>query len=336
MSSMRFSQAIESALMQAMANDERIVILGEDVHLLRRNLLVRFGPRRVLATPISEGAFLGAAVSAAMAGLSPLVEIMFVDFLSVAMDALLNQAAKVRTFSGGAWGVPLVVRAACGGGYGDGGQHEQSLWGWLAHIPGLTVVVPSTPADAGGLMLAALSHPDPVVYLEHKLLSDDWLDLVGAGGRGMVDFDVPAAGASGAVNLPWKSVPIGQAVERQPGEDLTVVSVGVGVHRALQAAVELEKRGISAGVIDLRTVAPLDRETVCEAVANTGRMLVVDEDYTTFGLSGELAAVVLEAGIHCRYARVGCDETIPYARQLEDQVLPNVSRIVTAAHALCK
>jgi len=326
-----FADAIEDALAQAMADDDRIIILGEDVHTIRRNLLVRFGKKRVMPTPISEGAFVGAAVAAAMAGLRPVVEVMLIDFVSVAMDALLNHAAKIAAFSGGRWRVPLVVRAACGGGYGDGGQHEQSLWGWLGHIPGLAVVVPSTPADAGGLMLAALEHPDPVIYLEHKLLADYWLDSMGAGGRKTVRYDVPAAGARGPVERVWRPVPIGRALQRRTGDDLVIVSVGVGVHRALEAAAVLAGRGISAGVIDLRTVAPLDAETVCETVGRTGRMLVVDEDYRDFGLSGELAAIVLEAGISGKYGRVCTEGTIPYARDLEDQALPNVSRIVAAA-----
>ncbi|MCJ7657809.1 MAG: hypothetical protein MUO67_01520 [Anaerolineales bacterium] len=334
MKTMSFADAIEEAVGQAMAADKSIIILGEDVQLIRRNLLVRFGKQRVRNTPISEGAFVGAAVAAAMAGLKPIVELMIVDFATAAMDALVNHAAKIKAFSGGKWRVPLVVRAACGGGYGDGGQHEQSLWGWFGHIPGLKVVVPSIPADAGGLMLAALEYPDPVIYLEHKLLADYWLDFMGAGGRKTVHYDVPAAGARGPVERPWKAVPLGKAIERRSGDDLTMVSVGVGVHRALQAAEELEEQRISAGVIDLRTVAPLDQPAICEAAARTGRMLVVDEDYTAFGLSGELAALVLEAGITCKYARVCTDETIPYARQLEDQVLPNVPRIVSAAIAL--
>ncbi len=329
-----FAGAIEEALAQAMAEDARIVVLGEDVHALRRNLLARFGQARVRSTPISEGAFVGAAVAAAMAGLRPVVEVMLVDFVSVAMDALLNHAAKIAAFSGGTWHVPLVVRAACGGGYGDGGQHEQSLWGWLAHIPGLTVVVPSTPADAAGLMLSALRHSDTVIYLEHKLLADYWLDSMGSGGRKTVHYDVPAAGARGPAERVWKAVPIGEAIERRAGDDLTIVSVGVGVHRALEAASLLEQRGVAAGVLDLRTVAPLDVDGVCQAVAKTGRLLVVDEDYRSFGLSGELAAVVLEAGVSVQYARVCTDGTIPYARALEDQALPNVARIVAAAMGL--
>jgi pyruvate dehydrogenase E1 component beta subunit len=327
MKAMYFTEAIDDALAQAMAQDSRIILFGEDVPLLRRNLLVRFGPNRVMGTPISESAFLGAGVAAAMAGLRPVVELYMVDFLSVAMDPLLNHAAKLESFSGGKWTAPLVVRAPCGGGYGDGGQHEQSLWGWLAHIPGLTVVVPSTPADAGGLMLAALDHDGPVIFLEHKLLSEAWLEFLGSGGRHTVQYDVPAEGAHGPVPQRWEPVPIGKAVLRRAGDDVTLVSVGVGVHRALEAADTLTKDGISAGVLDLRTISPLDRVTLCEIVAQTGRLLVVDEDYEGFGVSGELAAVVLEAGVPVKYARVCTQTTIPYARYLEDQTLPNVERI---------
>jgi pyruvate/2-oxoglutarate/acetoin dehydrogenase E1 component len=334
MRNMGFAEAIEDALAQAMAEDPRIVILGEDVHAIRLNLFVRFGEGRVRSTPISESAFLGAAVTAAMAGLRPVVEIMLVDFIGVAMDALLNQAAKIEAFSGGKWHVPLVVRAACGGGYGDGGQHEQSLWGWLAHIPGLAVVVPSNPADAGGLMLTALEHGSPVVYLEHKLLADYWLEALGSGGRKTVQYDVPRQGASGLVPDQWEALPIGKAAVRREGDDLTMISVGVSVHRSLEAAEALAKEGVAAGVIDLRTVCPLDTDLVCEAVARSGRLLIVDEDYQGFGLSGELAAVVLEAGVPFRYARVCTTGTIPYARHLEDEALPNVERIINAGMAL--
>lgn len=331
MKTMFFTEAIDDALAQAMRDDPRIILIGEDVPMLRRNLLVRFGPKRVRGTPISESAFLGAGITAAMAGLRPVVELYMVDFLAVAMDTLLNHAAKLEVFSGGKWTAPIVVRAPCGGGYGDGGQHEQSLWGWLAHIPGLTVLVPSTAADAGGLMLAALQHEGPVIFLEHKLLSEMWLEFLGSGGRDTVKYDVPAEGAKGAVPRHWEPLPIGKAVLRRAGDDITIVSVGVGVHRALEAAQALETEGISASVLDLRTVSPLDKTAVCEAVAQTGRLLVVDEDYEGFGLSGELSAIVLEAGIHCKYGRICTQTTIPYARTMEKQILPNVERIRTAA-----
>ena len=334
MRTMFFTQAVDDALAQAMAEDDRILLFGEDTPLLRRNLLVRFGPRRVRATPISESAFLGAGVAAAMAGLRPVVELYMVDFLGVCMDALLNHAAKVEAFSGGQWTAPVVVRAPCGGGYGDGGQHEQSLWGWLAHIPGLTVLVPSTPADAGGLMLSALQHDGPVVFLEHKLLSESWLEFLGSGGRSTVQYDVPAEGARGPVPRTWQPLPIGEAVLRREGDDITIVAVGVQVHRALEAAQLLEPEGISAAVLDLRTVSPLDRQAVCDAVARTHRLLVVDEDYEGFGLSGELSAVVLERGVSCRYSRVCTRNSIPYARHLEDQTLPNTDRICASARSL--
>jgi pyruvate dehydrogenase E1 component beta subunit len=328
---MTFAEAIEDALATAMAEDERILIFGEDVQMIRVNLLSRFGKERVIAAPISECAFVGAAVTAAMAGLRPVVEVMLVDFIAVAMDALLNHAAKVEAFSGGKWKVPMVVRTACGGGYGDGGQHEQSLWGWLAHIPGLTVVVPSTPADAGGLILSAIEHEGPVVYLEHKLLADYWLDYLGAGGRKTVKYDIPEEGAKGPVPDQWQPLQIGQAAIRRAGTDITMVGVGVSTHRALEAAEVLAKDGFSTEVLDLRSVSPVDNVALCESVSKTGRLLVVDEDYRDFGLSGELAARVLESGIPVKYGRVCTEETIPYSRDLEDQTLPNTKRIVETA-----
>jgi pyruvate/2-oxoglutarate/acetoin dehydrogenase E1 component len=334
MRNMFFSQAIDDALSQAMADDPFIVLFGEDTPLLRRNLLVRFGPKRVRGAPISESAFLGAGVAAAMSGLRPVVELYMVDFLGVCMDALLNHAAKLEAFSGGKWNAPVVVRTPCGGGYGDGGQHEQTLWGWLAHIPGLNVVVPSTPADAGSLMIAALQQDGPVIFLEHKLLSETWLDFLGAGARNSVRFDVPTGGTKGPVPKKWVAVPFGKAVQRRAGKDVTIASLGVGVHRSQEAAQALEKEGISAAVLDLRTVAPLDKTAVCEAVAQSGRLLVVDEDYEGFGLSGELSAVVLEAGISFKFARVCTQTTIPYARTKEDQVLPNKERICASIRKL--
>lgn len=336
MKTMSFTQAVDDALARAMVDNPQIVIFGEDVPLLRRDLLVRFGAKRVRGTPISESAFLGAGVAAVMAGLRPVVEIYMVDFLGVCMDALLNHAAKVEAFSGGKWTAPVVVRAPCGGGYGDGGQHEQSLWGWLSHIPGLTVIVPSTPADAGGLMLASLHHDGPVIFLEHKLLSESWLEFLGSGGRRNIEYDTPAEGTRGPVPAKWEPLPIGQAALRRQGCDVTVVSVGVGVHRAMEAAEILEKEKISTAVLDLRTLVPLDKETLCEMVAQTGHLLVVDEDYEGFGLSGELAAVVLEANIPFKYARVCTQTTIPYARSMEDHILPNVERIRTAIIDLLK
>jgi acetoin:2,6-dichlorophenolindophenol oxidoreductase subunit beta len=336
MRNMTFAQAIEDSLAYAMEKDNRVIILGEDVHMLRVNLFSRFGKERVRSTPISESAFLGAAVSAAMSGLRPVAEIMMVDFIAVAVDALINHAAKVDGFTNGKWQVPLVVRAACGGGYGDGGQHEQCLWGWLAHIPGLSVVVPSNPGDAGGLMLAAIKENGPVIYCEHKLLADYWRDYLGSGGRDTVSFSVPEQGQTGAVPDTWEAVPLGRAKILRDGSDITIVSVGVGVHRSLEAALVLDNNNIKSTVIDLRSIAPLDAECICKSVAQTKRLLVVDEDYEQFGLSGEIAARVLENQIAVKYGRVCTKTTIPYSRKLEDETLPSTEKIVNTALLLIK
>jgi pyruvate dehydrogenase E1 component beta subunit len=331
---MTFAGAIEDVLVKAMSQDPRIVVFGEDVHALRMNLFTKFGEMRVRPTPISESAFLGAAVTAAMAGLRPVVEIMMVDFVAVASDALVNHAAKLEGFSGGRWKAPMVMRAPCGGGYGDGGQHEQCLWGWLAQIPGLKVVVPSNPADAGGLMLSAIEDEGPVAFLEHKLLADYMIDVVADAGRTGLDYDIPEAGIRGEVPKAWEPIRIGEATTLREGNDLTMVSVGVSVHRCLQAAEQLGEAGVDAGVIDLRSVSPLDTEAVCNEVAKTGRLLVADEDYKHFSLSGELAAVVLEAGIQAKFARVCVEDTIPFDRRREAEALPNVPRIIEAATKL--
>ncbi|MEN8221763.1 MAG: transketolase C-terminal domain-containing protein [Acidobacteriota bacterium] len=327
MKKMNFTQAIDHALGQAMREDSSIILLGEDTRMIRRDLLTRFGPERVLNTPISENAFIGAAIAASMAGLRPVVEVYMADFLGVAMDQLLNFASKVKDFSGGKWDAPVVIRVPCGGGYGDGGQHEQSLWGWIAHIPGLSVVVPSIPEDAGRLMYSALQSEGPVLFFEHKLLSEVWLEFLGSGGRKTVSYDIPEEGRRGEVPGKWGLLPFGEAAVRKNGSDVTIVSLGVGVHRALKASIKLESEGINAEVIDLRTLAPLDKKTVCESVAKTGSLIVVDEDYENFGLSGELAAVVLESGTKFNFGRVCTKTTIPYSRKLEDETLPNVKRI---------
>lgn len=330
-----FGKAIDLAIEEAMARDESIVLIGEDAPMLRAPLFARFGARRVLAAPISEAAFLGAAAGAAMGGLRPVVELYMVDFLAVALDAVLNHMAKLSTFSGGDWPCPVLVRAPSGGGYGDGGQHGQSLWSTLASIPGLTVVVPSTPADAHGLTTTALRHDGPVVLLEPKLLSAEWLEFLGSGARETVSYDVPPAGARGEVES-GTSVPFGRAAVRRVGADATIVSVAVGVHRALAAAEALAAEGIECTVIDLRSLRPLDREAVVESARATRRLVVADEDYEAFGLSGEVAAIALEAGTAPRYARVCLQTTLPYARHLEEEALPNARRIAEAVRGLMR
>ncbi|MFX0099108.1 MAG: alpha-ketoacid dehydrogenase subunit beta [Candidatus Hodarchaeota archaeon] len=327
---MTFAQAIENALKQAMEKDKDIFIMGEDAHTLRVNLLTQFGSNRIRSAPISESSFLGAGVTAAMAGLKPIVEIMLVDFIAVALDAVLNHAAKTKFFSGGKWNVPLVIRASCGGGYGDAGQHEQSLWGMLASIPGISIVVPSNPADAGGLMLSAIEQEDPVIYMEHKLLADYWLNYLGTGGRETVSFDVPAAGAEGEVPDKWEALPFGKLNLVKEGNDITIASLGVSLHRAIEASKELESKGITAEILDLRWVRPLDVEALKASVKKTGAILVVDEDYKQFGLSGEIGALLLEEDLEFKYSRVCTEDTIPFNRELEDEALPNVKRIVDA------
>lgn len=334
MARMKYSEAIDRAVADAMARDERIIIMGEDVRMLRPGILARFGPDRILNAPISEAAFTSTGVGAAVAGLRPIVEIWMVDFIGCAMDAVLNHMAKVEAFSGGRWKCPLVIRTACGGGYGDGGQHEQTLWGMLSGIPGLTVLVPSNPADAYGLMASALASEGPVIFLEHKLLSEQLLEYLGRLGRDSLSFDIPPDGREGEVPDSLPSVPIGSARIARSGRDITIVSLAVGVHRSVEAAGFLHADGIDCEVIDLRTSRPLDKETIVASVAKTGRLLVVDEDYRDFGLSGEVGATVLEAGIRPAYARVALEGTLPFARHLEAQALPNVERITAAARKL--
>jgi pyruvate/2-oxoglutarate/acetoin dehydrogenase E1 component len=331
---MEFGEAIDRAVAEAMARDDRVLVFGEDVPLLRPTLFARFGPSRVMAAPISESAFLGAGVGAAMAGLRPIIEIMLVDFLATAFSAVLNEMAKVKAFSGGAWDCPLVVRATCGGGYGDGGQHEQALWGMLGGIPGLKVVVPSSPADAAGLMRAAIEDEGPVIFLEHKLISWLWLDSMAGARRDTVAFDIPASAAEGPVPDPIEAIPIGEAATLRSGRDLTLASLAVGVHRGLAAAEALADDGVEVEVIDLRGTRPLDRAAVVESVRRTGRLVVVDEDYREGGLSGELAASCAEAGLEFRYRRVTTESTIPYDRARERETIPNVHRILTAARDL--
>ncbi len=336
MTIMKYGQAVDFAVAEAMAEDDRVVTWGEDVKLIHRDLLVRFGPERVRDTPISESAFLYAGIGAAMAGLRPVVEIMLIDFLPVAWSGIVNAASKFRDFSGGRWEIPLVVRAGCGGWYTDGGQHEQVLWGQLAAYPNINVVCPSTPADAAGLMLTAVETDEVVVFLEHQLLSEQWIDYLAGGSRSTVDFDhlIPADGAQGEVPLPLERVPLGRAAVRREGSDVALISLGVGVHRCIEAAQVLGGSGIDASVLDLRSVSPLDRDAVVDQVRKTRRVVVVDEDYVRGGLSGEIAAVLLEADVAAAYARVAVEGTIPFAPHLEYAALPNVERIVAAAAGL--
>lgn len=332
MTTMTYDEAVDHAIGQAMAGDDRVVTWGEDVKLLRRHLLSRFGPHRVLDTPISESAFMYAGIGAAMGGLKPIVELYMVDFAGVGWAAIMNGASKFPDFSGGRWDVPLVIRAGCGGWYTDGGQHEQALWGSLASYPSTNVVVPSTPADAAGLMLEALRRDEFTVFLTPKLLDHQMMDYLGGNSRTTVDFSdlQPSSGARGEVPDTVEPIPFGTAAVRRSGDDLVLVSIGVGVHRCLEAAEELAGDGIDATVLDLRTISPLDVDTILEHAARTRRVVVVDEDYQRAGLTGEIAALLLENNVTADFRRVAVEQTIPFAPHLEYAALPNVERIVAA------
>lgn len=328
MTTIDLTAAIDQAIGQAMEADERIVILGEDVPALRRTLLAKFGSSRVIGAPISESAFLGAGVGAALAGLRPIVDILFIDFLSVGLHQVANEAAMIGPFSNGRWQVPMVIRAACGGGYGDAGQHQQTLWGMVAGIPGLTVVAPSTPDDAAGLMLTLLEHDGPSILLEHKLLSATWREELAGVHRANISLDLPKGDWPQPTSP--EPVPLGKALVRRTGGDVVILTAAAGVHLSLDAAETLESQGVEVGVVDLRSISPLDTETIARLASASGAVLVVDEDYGPFGLSGEVAAVLAEAGIHRPFDRVTTTGVIPYARHLERQVLPSVDRILNS------
>ena len=327
------SKAIAEAIGQEMERDQRVFYMGEDVGAYggifgaTQGLLERFGPDRIMDTPISETAFIGAATGAATEGLRPMVELMFVDFFGVCMDQIYNHLAKNTYMAGGAIKIPVVLTAAMGGGYNDAAQHSQCLYSIFAHVPGLKVVVPSTAYDAKGLMIEAIRDDNPVIYLFHK-------GLMGLGWMAYPDGTVTP------VPEEAYTIPLGRADVKRPGTDVTVVALALMVHRALDAAEQLAAEGISAEVIDLRTLKPLDSAAVIESVTKTHRLLIVDEDYRSFGLSGEIAAIVAEEALDYLDAPVKRlavpDVPIPYSRPLEDFVVPQVDDIVGAARALAR
>ena len=325
------SRAIAEAISQEMDRDERIFVMGEDIGIYggifgaTEGLLATHGPERVMDTPISETGFIGAAVGAAMSGMRPIAELMFVDFFGVCMDQIYNHMAKIHYESGGAVAVPMVLTTAIGGGYGDGAQHSQALYGTFAHLPGMKIVVPSTPYDAKGLMTAAIRDDNPVLYFFHK----------GVMGLGWM---TPNPRATGPVPEESYTVPIGTADVKREGTDVTIVTISLMVHRALDAADALAARGVQAEVIDLRSLVPLDREAIAESVRKTRRLLVVDEDYRSFGVSAEVMAVAIEEAfdyLDAPPARLAYpDVPVPYSRPLEQFCLPNADTIAVAAAAL--
>lgn len=324
------ARAMAEGIAQEMRTDESVFVMGEDVGPLggvfgnTRGLYDEFGAERVRDTPISETAFMGAAVGAASDGMRPIVELMFVDFFGVCFDAIYNNMAKNAYFSGGNVKVPVVLMTSTGGGYSDGGQHSQCVYGTFAHLPGMKVVVPSNAYDAKGMMIAAIRDDNPVIFMYHKSLQ----------GMGWLGTEKGAT-----VHVPEEEyvVEFGKASTAKEGSDVTIVSLGVGVHHALKAAKTLKGGGISAEVIDLRTLVPLDRDHIFASVKKTGRLVVVDEDYHSYGVSGEVMASVVERDISILKAapkRIAYpDIPIPFSPIMEQWALPNVEKIVEACLA---
>ncbi|WP_276245674.1 alpha-ketoacid dehydrogenase subunit beta [Haladaptatus sp. YSMS36] len=320
------SRAMVEAIKQEMEANEEVFLMGEDIadyggiFSSTTGLLDEFGRDRVMDVPISETAFIGAAVGAAQAGMRPIAELMFVDFFGVAMDQIYNQMAKNTYMSGGAVSVPMVLMTAVGGTYSDAAQHSQTLYGTFAHLPGMKVVVPSTAYDAKGLMHSAIRDDDPVVYMFHKRL------------MGLGWMPAPAGPKNDVPEDPY-TIPFGQADIKREGADATVVTLGLHVHRTLEAAGELEDEGIDAEIVDLRTLVPLDTKTIVDSVKKTGRLIVVDEDYRSFGVTGEVIARVAEHALddleEVRRLAIP-DVPIPYARPLETHVNPSVEQIADA------
>ncbi len=321
------SKAMVQAIDLEMERDERVIYLGEDVGAYggifssTTGLLDKYGPTRVLDTPISESAFIGLAIGAATEGMRPIAELMFSDFMGVCLDQIYNHMAKIGFESGGNVKVPMVLTMAVGGGYSDGAQHSQCLWGTFAHLPGMKVVVPSNPYDAKGLMTAAIRDDNPVVYMFHK---------------GVMGLPWMAKNPRSVADVPAEAyeVPIGTANLAREGTDVTVVTISLSVHHCLDVAEALAPQGISVEVIDLRSLVPLDRHAILQSVAKTGRLVVVDEDYQSFGMSGEVAATITDADpslLKAPVVRVGNpDVPVPYAHALEYAILPRPDRIEAA------
>lgn len=318
-----YAQAIQEAIAIAMEEDPRVFIMGEDIGVyggafqVTGDLVHRFGADRVIDTPIAELGGAGVAVGAALTGMKPIYEFQFSDFATLAMEQIVNQAAKLRFMLGGNVSVPLVMRFPAGSGTGAAAQHSQSLEAWLGHVPGLKVLQPSTPHDAKGMLLAAIDDPDPVMIFEHKILYK----------------------SKGIVPEGRYTVPIGKAAVVREGKDLTIVASAIMVHKALSAAEELAKDGIDVEVVDLRTVRPMDRETIMKSVMKTGRLVCVYEGVKTLGVGAEIAAMIAESEafdyLDAPIVRLGGAESpIPYNPELEKAVVPQVPDIVSAVRAL--
>ncbi|MEM9223071.1 MAG: alpha-ketoacid dehydrogenase subunit beta [Pseudomonadota bacterium] len=320
-----YAEAIREALDIALAEDERVIVMGEDIGVyggafqVTGDLVHKYGEDRIMDTPISELGGAGVAVGAALCGLRPIYEFQFSDFATLAMEQIANQAAKLRFMLGGAVSVPVVMRFPAGSGTGAAAQHSQSLEAWFGHVPGLKVVQPSTPEDAKGMLLAAIADPDPVMIFEHKILYK----------------------TKGPVPEGFYTCPIGKAAVRRDGSDLTIVATSIMVHKALDAAKTLADEGIDTEVIDLRSVRPMDRETVLDSLRKTGRLICVYEGVKTLGVGAEVSAMVAESDafdyLDAPIVRLGGAECpIPYNPELEKAAVPQVDDILAAARDLCR
>ena len=323
MNQITYREALRMALQESMREDSTIIVMGEDVGLyggaygVTKGMIEEFGEKRILDTPISEEGIVGCAVGSAMTGLRPVVELMYVDFVMLAMDQLANQAAKIRYMFGGQISVPMVMRAQGGTGRSGAAQHSQSLEAWMMHTPGLNLAMPATVNDAYLLLKHALKLSDPVVFIEHKMLYTLKGDL------------------NKSESISW-----GQAAILRSGSDFTLVTYSRMVHRALEAAKRLAELGIQAEVIDLRTLYPLDTETINSSVKKTGRALVVTEDCLTAGVSAELSSRIMEGAFEFLEEPVlrlaGEDIPIPVAPSMEKEAVPSVDRIISTAKLLLR
>lgn len=317
-------EAVTEALSQEMERDDRVFILGEDIGLsggvfkATNGLLAKFGPERVLDTPLAEGAIIAAAIGSSIVGWRPVAEIQFADFITPATDQIIQQASKLRYRSAGGFTCPITIRVCCGGGGGSGLYHSQENAAWFAHEPGLKIVMPSTAYDAKGMLLAAIRDPDPVIFFEHKRLYRTVKD------------EVPEDDYT---------VPIGPAAVRRPGRDLTVLTYGSMTQPSLNAAADLSQRGIEAEVVEIRTLAPLDKETILHSARKTSKVLIVHEDKRTMGIGAELAAIVSEEAFEDLDGPVvrvtGPDvPAIPFAPPLDKAWQVDTDTIVAAAEKL--
>jgi pyruvate dehydrogenase E1 component beta subunit len=316
-------EAVRDAIAEEMRRDPTVFLMGEDVaeagtpFKVLTGLAGEFGTNRIIDTPISEAGFTGLGVGAAMTGMRPIVDIMFGDFVGLIMDQMVNQAAKVHYMSGGKWKVPMVLRTTLGATRRSAAQHSQSLQAWFAHIPGLKVVMPSTPYDAKGLMKSAIRDDNPVVFYEDKMMFR----------------------YKGPVPAEEYTIPLGVADIKRPGDDITIVATSSMVQVALGAAKMLEEADISAEVVDPRTLWPLDEKTIIESVKKTSRAIVVDEGYQRYGVTSEIAAVIAEGAFHYLdgpVKRIGAMHVpIPFSPSLEDATVPSEQQVFDAARALC-